>query len=137
MKAIFRLLMLVAISSVRAFGDEVFLVAWETFEYPLLGVQAQIAGEVELEVTIGSLGTVTRTKVISGHRVLAEAAETAIRKWRFTQRGLEASSTKETSVRFHFSFKLQGAVEHRPRTRIAYVHPWVVTVLGEAVHFQP
>lgn len=137
MNALFCVLALVASTGASTVVGEVFPTVLETFEYPLLGVQAQIAGVVELDVTIGGEGTVTRTTVVSGHRVLASAAESAIRTWRFAHRCPEGRGAQETTVRFHFTFRLQGVVEGRPRTKLTYYFPNRISVVGEAVHYQP
>lgn len=137
MKAPTCLCLLALLASPSLFGEDLFLANWETFQYPVLATQALIAGDVELDATVGPSGTVIRTKVISGHRLLAEAAETALRKWRFGRRDADTALAGETTVRFHFSFQLQGAVDYRPRTTMRYTHPWRVTVVGEAVNLQP
>lgn len=137
MNTLLCLLPLLACASVSAVVAEVFPTVVQTFEYPRLGVQAQITGDVELDVTIAAAGTVTRTALVSGHRVLANAAETAIRSWRFAHRCPEESAAKETTVRFHFTFRLQGVVEERPRTKLTYQFPDRIIVVGEVLHYQP
>lgn len=137
MKRFVYLLVLAICSGPSLFGEDLFLLGWETFNYSLLAVQARITGDVDLDVTVGPSGAVTRTKVVSGHRVLAEAAETAVRKWRFGRHAGDTAMAGETTVRFHFSFQLQGAVDYRPRTKLSYMHPWRVTVVSEEVYLQP
>lgn len=73
MKALLCLFALFA-STGTAIGIEVFPTTLESFDYPLLGIQAQITGDV---------------------------------------------------------------VEGRPRTKVTYVFPGRVTVVGEAPHYQP
>lgn len=116
---------------------DMFPTVLETFEYPRLGVQAGVTGEVDLEITVGSTGEVIETRRISGNRLLSESAELAIKKWRFAHRCANSGVPREATARFRFVFILQGVVESRPRTRITYEFPGRVTVVGEMLHFQP
>jgi TonB family protein len=52
-------------------------------EYPEEARQQRIQGAVALDVRIGSDGAVQDLKVVSGHRLLAEAAIAAVKQWRF------------------------------------------------------
>lgn len=52
--------------------------------YPELAKRMRIGGTVRVEVTIATDGTVTGAKAISGNKMLAPAAEEAIKKWKFT-----------------------------------------------------
>lgn len=137
MTTLFCLLALVASASTSSVAGEVFPTVLETFDYPVLGVQAQLAGDVELDATIAATGSVKQTKVVSGHRVLADAAESAIKSWRFAHRCPGGPASEETIVRFHFTFRLQGVAEGRPRTKLTYIFPNRIIVAGEAVHYQP
>lgn len=51
--------------------------------YPEVAKQAGIEGPVRLDVLIDRDGNVEEVRVISGHRVLAEAAVAAVRQWRY------------------------------------------------------
>jgi TonB family protein len=51
--------------------------------YPEIAKRMKIGGAVKLEVTVDAEGKVVDVKPISGSRVLSEAAEEAVRKWRF------------------------------------------------------
>lgn len=51
--------------------------------YPEVAKQAGIEGPVRLDVMIDRDGNVEDVKVLSGHRVLAEAAAAAVRQWRY------------------------------------------------------
>ena len=50
--------------------------------YPL-GVAQGVHGEVVLKATINRKGQVTKVKVLSGQPVLAQAAITAVMRWRY------------------------------------------------------
>ena len=52
-------------------------------EYPEAAKQQQIEGPVKLEITVGEDGLVKDVKIANGDPLLAEAAVTAIRQWRF------------------------------------------------------
>ena len=51
--------------------------------YPELAKRMRIEGIVRVSATIAANGTVTDARAVSGNKMLAPAAEDAIRKWRF------------------------------------------------------
>jgi TonB family protein len=51
--------------------------------YPEIAKRLRITGEVKLEATVDADGKVKAVKAVSGNHVLGEAAEEAVRKWRF------------------------------------------------------
>jgi len=66
--------------------------------YPEIARRMRISGEVKLSVTVSAEGNVTDVQPISGNRALTEAAEEAVRKWRFEPGG--SVTTVEVSVNF-------------------------------------
>lgn len=68
-------------------------------EYPPDLKHARIGGYVRLEATISSNGSVESTNVTGGNPILAEAAVTAIKKWKYEPVGYQ---TKAKLV-FHFA----------------------------------
>lgn len=52
-------------------------------EYPPIAQQLKLTGKVKLETTVAADGHVTATKVVGGNPVLANAAQDAVKKWRF------------------------------------------------------
>jgi TonB family protein len=53
-------------------------------EYPELARQLGITGRVRMAVTVDCIGRVVQVQTVSGETLLAEAAEAAVRRWRFT-----------------------------------------------------
>ena len=51
--------------------------------YPEIAKRLKIGGEVKLDATVDANGKVTDVKPVSGNRVLSQAAEDAVRQWRF------------------------------------------------------
>jgi TonB family protein len=51
--------------------------------YPEIAKRMRISGAVKLEVTVDTEGKVTDVKQLSGNRMLSQAAEDAVRKWKF------------------------------------------------------
>lgn len=73
--------------------------------YPRLALLAQIEGQVLLDCSVSTEGTVTSVTVVSGPRLLAAAAVTAAKGWHFAK----ADRSKDAStVRLIFEFRLQG-----------------------------
>jgi protein TonB len=52
-------------------------------DYPMLAKIAHIGGEVILQAVISKNGTVSATRIMSGHRLLRGAAQDAVRRWRY------------------------------------------------------
>jgi TonB family protein len=69
-------------------------------QYPEILREKQIGGVVRLEVTIAANGTVQSVAVLGGNPILAEAAETAVRKWVYAP---GRSQTLEVSIPFDAS----------------------------------
>lgn len=66
--------------------------------YPEIAKRMRISGVVKLEVIVDSDGKVTDVKPVSGNHMLSEAAETAVRKWRY----VAASSQSTVDVDLNF-----------------------------------
>ena len=67
--------------------------------YPELAHRMHIGGKVVLMVTVQPDGTVSDTKVESGHALLAAAAQDAVKKWRFAPN----SEVSESEVEINFN----------------------------------
>lgn len=67
--------------------------------YPELAKRMHVGGKVMLLVTIQPDGTVSATKVESGHALLVPAAEDAVRRWHFAPN----SESSETVVEIAFN----------------------------------
>ena len=52
-------------------------------QYPSAAKMARIQGEVDVKTTISAQGKVTHVQLVSGHPLLADGAEDAIRNWKF------------------------------------------------------
>jgi TonB family protein len=66
--------------------------------YPEIAKRMRITDEVKLTVTVDAEGKVTDVQPISGNRALSEAAQEAVRKWRFEPGS--GATTVEVSVNF-------------------------------------
>jgi TonB family protein len=73
--------------------------------YPAQARLQRLQGSVVLEATIAQDGTVRSTKVVSGQAMLAQAASTAVRNWRYTAATLNGKPT-EVVTRITIVFKL-------------------------------
>ena len=73
-------------------------------EYPKLAQQMGIRGMVELLATIGTDGHVKGVKVVSGHSLLAKAAEAAVMQWVYRPTLLNGTPVEnETDIKIDFS----------------------------------
>lgn len=75
----------------------------ETPNYPPLAVAAGVMGNIIVEVSINTTGAVTTTKIIQGHPLLDQTAETAAMKWRFTP---DANGLTARTARLFFTFRI-------------------------------
>lgn len=66
--------------------------------YPELAKRMHIGGTVRIAATIAADGTVMRAKAVSGNKLLEPAAETAIRKWKFSPG--DGPSTENIDINF-------------------------------------
>jgi len=67
--------------------------------YPELAKRMHVGGKVVLLVTIQADGTVSATKVESGHALLAPAAQDAVTHWRFSPN----SEASESEIEVNFN----------------------------------
>jgi len=51
--------------------------------YPEIAKKLKISGEVKLEATVDAQGKVKSVKTVSGNHMLGQAAEDAVKQWRF------------------------------------------------------
>jgi TonB family protein len=71
--------------------------------YPELAKRMHIGGKVMLLVTIQADGSVSATKVESGHALLTAAAEDAVKRWHFSPN----PETTESEIEVNFTLESQ------------------------------
>ncbi len=69
-----------------------------TPEYPDMARRMNLRGIVKVDVVVGSNGSVKNVEIKGGHPVLAQAAVTAVRKWKWEPASHDTSEPIE--VRF-------------------------------------
>ena len=67
-------------------------------QYPELARKVNAKGVVKIEVVITPSGSIRSTRVIGGHPLLVNAAEDAVKKWKYEP----ASEETTTVVEFNF-----------------------------------
>lgn len=65
--------------------------------YPEIAKRMKIGGVVKLEATVDADGKVTGVKAISGNRMLSDAAETAVKQWKFVPGSGDANVNVEVN----------------------------------------
>jgi TonB family protein len=73
--------------------------------YPLLARQMKVEGSVILVALIGKDGIIQNLRVISGPRILAGAAEDAVRQWKFKPH-VEGGEAVETQAKITVNFTI-------------------------------
>lgn len=72
--------------------------------YPEAALKEKLTGDVLLLVVVGPDGKVQRAHHLSGNPILVEAAEAAVKKWRYKPHLVEGLPMEfETEVRLKFS----------------------------------
>lgn len=75
-------------------------------EYPIIARDQHAEGTVRLNVTIGPDGVVRGIALLGGPRLLVEAAESAVRQWRYTPTTVDGKPVefqREVDLTFRFS----------------------------------
>jgi TonB family protein len=72
-------------------------------KYPAVARAAKVSGEVIVEATVDSDGAVTSISIVSGHKLLNNAAEKAASNWKFSPL---KHGVKDRQVRLSFLFTL-------------------------------
>lgn len=67
--------------------------------YPEIAKRMRASGTVEIEATVDAAGNVSDAKATNGNRLLAPAAEDAVRKWKFEA----GAGTAKVKVEVSFS----------------------------------
>jgi TonB family protein len=84
-------------------------------QYPSVAREAQLGGNVIVEVTISERGAVQSTRAVTGDPVLCEAAERAVARWTFEPTYLSGAPVKVIQV-VNFTFDARtGKVTLIPR----------------------
>jgi protein TonB len=65
---------------------------------PDLARQMAISGEVKLEITIATDGSVKKVRTISGHPILVQAATQAVQKWLYQPTTLNGTPIESSSI---------------------------------------
>ena len=73
--------------------------------YPLLARQMKVQGSVILQALIGKDGIIQNLRVVSGPRILAGAAEDAVRQWKFKPH-IEGGEAVETQAKITVNFTI-------------------------------
>lgn len=68
--------------------------------YPEIAKRMRVSGAVDIEATVDPSGNVSDAKALDGNRLLAPAAEDAVRKWKFE------SGPGTTKVKVEVNFAL-------------------------------
>jgi protein TonB len=76
-----------------------------TPSYPLLARQMKVQGSVILQALIGKDGTIQNLRLVSGPRILASAAENAVRQWHFKPH-FEGAEAVETQAKITVNFTI-------------------------------
>jgi TonB family protein len=64
-------------------------------EYPALARQVNVTGKVKISATISPEGKVISTKILGGSPLLTEAANTAVKQWRYEPSAKETTEIVE------------------------------------------
>jgi TonB family protein len=121
-----RLIFIIVAASVAACGQEWrFVRIVGLSEYPALARQAGISGRVVLRCTVKEKTEAASCSIVSGHKVLAQAARNNAEKWRFQ---ISGANSRTISLVYNFELTLRGSTHERPITSFVFEYPDIVTV---------
>ncbi len=106
-----------------------------SIEYPALAASASIEGTVEIECALAADGSVGSTRIVSGEKILAAAAEQNARKWKFKRVG-EVTAGRNTFL-LVYRFRLEGISQDPVPSESVFEHPNLVVVRAKKPHWQP
>ena len=78
--------------------EQAALLKRDPMNYPPLARKEKISGAVKCEVSIDDNGSVVKVRTVSGHPVLAAAAEESIRRWKYTPARLDGKAVSSTTI---------------------------------------
>ena len=92
--------MILSLAGISALGQQEGrkMIAQPAPVYPPLMKQYRLSGTVKIHVVIGPDGQIKETKVIGGHPAFVEAAQEALKKWKY------APAATETTADLEFNF---------------------------------
>jgi protein TonB len=80
-------------------------------EYPARARLSHMEGEVQVELTIDRNGTVRSARALSGNAILAQAAEEAVRQWKYSPYTGDGQLKFPAVTRVQFNFKFNSGTE--------------------------
>jgi TonB family protein len=96
--------------------------------YPERARMAHVAGTVKLWFTLNGNGEVAQTKIISGNRLLSEAAVSTVKSWKFRPESIRPDLRYETE----FVYVLSGqSKEGEPKLTVSMTDLRRVEVVSE------
>lgn len=93
------LLLVVMLAMPSALAEERAIKSKVAPIYPDIAKRMRVSGSVDVEATVDPAGNVSDAKAVGGNRLLAPAAEDAVRKWKFES----GSGTTKVKVEINFS----------------------------------
>jgi hypothetical protein len=103
--------------------------------YPPIAIVANVAGRVNVRVTIASSGNVDSVEVLTGPKLLHKPAKTAAAKWVFNK--TVETNEKPRNAELHFIFEIlpQGATSEELLP--IFLPPFTVKVKGALGRIDP
>ncbi|HUA17002.1 MAG TPA: TonB family protein [Verrucomicrobiae bacterium] len=96
--------------------------------YPLLAPQMKVQGSVVLQAIISADGNIEDLRVLAGPPILTDAAQQAVRQWRFKP-VLEKGQPVETQAKITVNFNIRIA-DGSTKTTLAESHSDLIQVLS-------
>jgi TonB family protein len=106
--------------------------------YPRLALQARMSGSVRLRIKLTPSGTVDNIAVISGQKLLAQAAQQNLLSWVFSKtQGPGPSTTPSDELDFTYEFKLRDGSSEDSNTEFSFEQPNHAVITASAPPWQP
>ena len=119
--------------------DEWGVLRLRSLVYPPIAATAQISGRVELRLILDRDGTVIDSEVLSGHAVLAKAAQENAAEWLFQRKEAREDLDKEGEFLLIYEFRFEDDLcpSTSCPTTFWFEAPNRVSVIRKPPHWQP
>jgi TonB family protein len=106
-------------------------------QYPPLATLARVQGTVKLGLMIDGDGSVSSTKVLSdletsGHKLLSDAAQLNVTRWKFARMDPNDKSSSPDTFTVTYTFRLTGITRSKRNEEFVVEYPNSILVTSEA-----
>jgi TonB family protein len=123
MRAAHAILLMLLCATAFAQEHKVGVLKFEPLSLSPIARQANVTGEVKMNVSIGGDGNVQNVDVLSGHPMLRETARKTVSMWRFVCLDCKFGESFKQQITFAYFVEGEPNCNPAPPTRFEYKFP--------------